>query len=209
MTDETYEVTNRQPYPFYILPNALMNDGWSARIGVYGVAVLNVLQKYANQKTHEAWPSKNTIAQLLSISPRKVVDTIRDLEHYNIITTKFKPGSTNRIRINPFDEWTVPHAPDAPEQEPIEQDSLNKTTITTPVVVVDLDELGIYLNGRTGDLNPKIVAAWAEYKRAGNDMPPTGALITMIEAERLPITAEAKTDQTDQTEYQVDEGWTL
>lgn len=74
---ETIEVSDERKHPFYIVDNDMIAV-YGAKIGVYGIAVYNVLAYYANKKD-TAWPSYQTIADHLGISRPKVVSTIRVL----------------------------------------------------------------------------------------------------------------------------------
>lgn len=68
------EIQDGRKHSFYIIYNTLIDD-FAPQIGVYGIAIYNVLARYAGDR-HEAWPSYQTIAKHLGISRRKVMITI-------------------------------------------------------------------------------------------------------------------------------------
>jgi hypothetical protein len=63
---------------FYMIDNELI-DTFAPVIGVYGLAVYNVIAKYANANGERAFPSYQTIADALAISRRKVIYCIDEL----------------------------------------------------------------------------------------------------------------------------------
>lgn len=69
---------------WYKVDNALILQ-YGAIIGPYGIAVYNVLALHANHETHEAYPSYQTIAELVGCSRRKVIQTLELLESHNIV----------------------------------------------------------------------------------------------------------------------------
>lgn len=144
---------------FYIVDNELI-DNYGSTIGVYGVAIYNVLAKYANEKGSSIFPSYQTIADALGISRPKVIGTIKILvdaglvkktarvdsagdmtsNHYVLVSLKGgKPQIPPSKQDLPPSKQEQPRVvndvnqggkPRLPDQDPVNKTQLNKTTAT-------------------------------------------------------------------------------
>jgi hypothetical protein len=70
--------------PFYIIDNDLI-DKYGPRIGVYGIAVYNLIARYADANGENAFPSLTTITQKLDISRPKATTTLDLLAEVGLI----------------------------------------------------------------------------------------------------------------------------
>ena len=133
-------MTSKRTAGFYQIDNSLI-DEYGPKIGVYGVAVYNVLAKYANGDGGDIFPAYQTIANHLGISRQKVMQTIRQLcdlgliskqsrmrkaggqtsNVYQLRSTQHVPPSTQHVPhgVHDVDQGGTQHVPD---QYPIEQD---------------------------------------------------------------------------------------
>lgn len=109
------EVTDGRKHPFFVLDNDLIAV-YGPKIGVYGVAVYNVLAFYANKKDM-AWPSYQTIADHLGMSRRKVITAIDALiacglvQKDNRYTASGDKTSNNYILVSLHDAGSKQGAP--------------------------------------------------------------------------------------------------
>lgn len=76
-------VDRREP-GFYIVDNEII-EVFGRKLGVYGVSVYNVLLKFANASGENAFPSYQTIADLLGISRPKAIEGVKLLLEYGLI----------------------------------------------------------------------------------------------------------------------------
>ena len=88
-------------------------DVYGPRIGPYGIAVYNVLVRYA-QGSGQCWPSQDTIAKTLGIGRKKVNQTVKDLADAGLIRVerRVKPDGQTSSRY-----WLLP-VPKRPELAP-------------------------------------------------------------------------------------------
>lgn len=86
---------------FFIIDNELI-DRYGAIIGVYGVAVYNVLAQYANKNGNQVFPSYNTIADKLGISRPKVISTIAVLVDAGLITKAKRVDKAGDMTSNEY-----------------------------------------------------------------------------------------------------------
>ncbi len=122
----------KQTSGFYQIDNSII-DKYGSQLGVYGVAVYNVLAKYANGNGDSIFPSYKTIANQLGISRRKVISTIEQLCDLGLVTKaqrRRKSGFNSNTYRLPKVVHTVHQvvhvmhqgsAHGAPKQYPIEQ----------------------------------------------------------------------------------------
>lgn len=69
---------------FYLVDNRIIEE-YGKEIGVYGIAVYNVIAKFANADGEGAFPSYQTIADSLGVSRRKVIDAMSQLVELGLI----------------------------------------------------------------------------------------------------------------------------
>jgi hypothetical protein len=91
VSEQTFAIRDRRTEDRYFVDNALIYD-YGATIGVYGIAVYNVLAVHADLKTQSSFPSYQTIADEIGCSRRKVIAAIRQLEQLHIVrkTTRLR-----------------------------------------------------------------------------------------------------------------------
>lgn len=129
---DSIEVSDARKHPFYVLDNDLIGI-YGPKIGVYGIAVYNVLAYYANKKDM-AWPSYQTIADHLGMSRRKVITAIDSLVACGLVKkdSRYTPSgdktSNNYILVSIHGEGSkhgalgsahnaLPSAPHTPHSE--------------------------------------------------------------------------------------------
>lgn len=78
------KIIDRREPGFYIVDNEVI-EVFGARIGVYGIAVYNVLLKFANASGENAFPSYQKIADLLGISRPKAIEGVKILLEHGLI----------------------------------------------------------------------------------------------------------------------------
>jgi hypothetical protein len=79
--------------PFYIIDNDLI-DKYGPRIGVYGIAVYNLIARYADANGENAFPSLTTITQKLDISRPKATTTLDLLAEVGLIRKERRQNET-------------------------------------------------------------------------------------------------------------------
>lgn len=96
---ESLQIRDKRGGDRYFIDNSLIKE-WGPKIGVYGIAVYNILAMHANNDTQEAFPSYNTIARLTGASRRKVVDTVTMLHDLGIIQKTTRRGDDGEYDSN-------------------------------------------------------------------------------------------------------------
>lgn len=96
MTDRL--VDRREP-GFYIVDNEIIED-FGAKLGVYGIAVYNVLLKFSNASGENAFPSYQTIADLLGISRPKAIEGVKLLLECGLIEKTARKSSSGDPTTN-------------------------------------------------------------------------------------------------------------
>jgi hypothetical protein len=93
---------------WYWIRKDLIEKGYGAKIGPYGIAVYNVLAYYSDNKTQSAWPSFQTIADKSGMSRRKAIEVINQLEKLGLIYIERRGDKrkTNKIWLLAPDQWT-------------------------------------------------------------------------------------------------------
>lgn len=86
---------------FYIIDNELI-EHYGATIGVYGVAVYNVLAHYANKNGTHIFPSYQTIADKLGISRIQVIRTIKLLVETGLIKKESRVDNAGDMTSNEY-----------------------------------------------------------------------------------------------------------
>ncbi len=82
--------SNPKNEPFGMIPRSLFDyPGW-LKLNGRAQALLVVLICHRNSKDGTAWPTMETLASLLGISRRRVVDLVKDLRDGGLIQTKHK-----------------------------------------------------------------------------------------------------------------------
>jgi len=86
---------------FYIIDNDII-DKYGEAIGVYGVAIYNLIARYASGKNEGAFPSYQTIADKLGISRPKAVTTINQLVELGLIKKEKRIDSAGDMTSNVY-----------------------------------------------------------------------------------------------------------
>ncbi len=99
---------HRGPGWFFIDKEYILRYG--KKLGVYGIAVYNILAMHADNGTQESYPSYSTISDLIGCSRAKVITVVGQLEKYKIIKKINRHGSdgvniSNIITLLHKDEW--------------------------------------------------------------------------------------------------------
>jgi hypothetical protein len=101
-------------HSFYIVDNAVI-DKYGPQIGVYGIAVYNLIARYADSNGENAFPSLTTITKKLDISRPKAVTTLNKLVEVGLIHREHRhreDGSKNSSLYTIID--LHPSKPDLP-----------------------------------------------------------------------------------------------
>lgn len=76
-------------------------------LGPYAVAVYAVLRDFADQRSHECWPSHNTIAERANVSARKVRDVLNLLREHGWITWRQRKSAGDSMTSNVYRVYGV------------------------------------------------------------------------------------------------------
>ena len=106
--NKTYQIRDRRGNNRYYVDNTFLRGGWAARVGVYATAVYNVLCMCASQDDQQAWPSYQTIASMTSMTRRKAIQAVAELERHNIIAIERRPQQPSVVTLLHPDCWRVP-----------------------------------------------------------------------------------------------------
>ena len=112
MTNDTIRDA-REP-GFYLIDNELIDD-YGSIIGAYGVAVYNVLARYANKYGENAFPSYNHIAEKLNVSRDTAIRTVKVLVDTGIVN---KQGRTTGKGDPTSNEYILMHIKGKKQQLP-------------------------------------------------------------------------------------------
>ena len=99
---------------FYIVDNDLI-DRYGPVIGAYGVAVYNLIARYADNNGENAFPSYPTIAKKLGMSRTKVVQTIELLVSLGLIKKEQRVDEAGDLTSNLY---TIVHPGSTPHALP-------------------------------------------------------------------------------------------
>lgn len=108
--------------PFYMIDNDII-DKYGAQMGVYGIAVYNLLSRYANSKGERAFPSYQTIAKKLNIGRKKVIDTIKMLVDLELIHKEQRfdeagDAASNTYTLADLSGGSIPQTPPSIPETP-------------------------------------------------------------------------------------------
>lgn len=103
---EQFEVRDLREKEKFVMDDKFLN-GYARFLGVYAVGVYLSLCRHAN-KQQKTWPSNRKMAQKLSISKNKIIESIKYLEFWKIIK-KVRVGlhCTNRYFLLNKPCWKV------------------------------------------------------------------------------------------------------
>ncbi len=76
--NKPYQIRDRRGGNRYYVDNVFLRGGWAARVGVYALAVYNVLAMFADGDEQAAWPSYQTMADLTGMSRRHAMRAIAE-----------------------------------------------------------------------------------------------------------------------------------
>lgn len=93
-------VDHREP-GFYVIDNEII-DVFGTKLGVYGISVYNVLVRFANAGGENAFPSYQTIADLLGISRPKVIDQVKLLLEYGLVKKTARKSASGDPTTNVY-----------------------------------------------------------------------------------------------------------
>ena len=131
MTTETIQIRDNRGGERYFIDNCLIKE-YGKVLGVYGIAIYNVIAVYANNDTQKAWPSYNTIADTIGCSRRKVIEMMNLMEDLGMISrsarfTDLGDNDSNIVTLLNRDGWKKVgrslHVGSASDALPSEQDA--------------------------------------------------------------------------------------
>jgi biotin operon repressor len=88
-SNEKIKIRSLKDGSWYWINKELLKN-YGQKISSSGIAVYNVLAKYANSATQSCFPSQKKIADEIGISRKTVRDKIRELELFGLLYTKSK-----------------------------------------------------------------------------------------------------------------------
>ena len=102
--EKQFEIRDQRDRGWYWSNNEFLN-GYVKFVGVYANGVYNSLCRHANKK-QKSWPSIEMICEELGIGKNSVIESIKRLEFWQIIT-KIRVGKmcNNRYILNNKKEW--------------------------------------------------------------------------------------------------------
>jgi hypothetical protein len=89
MSADTFQIRDNRGGDRYFIDNCLIRE-YGKTLGVYGIAVYNVIAMHANSDTQAAYPSYNTIADMIGCSRNKVIDTIKQLKELGMLAVSVR-----------------------------------------------------------------------------------------------------------------------
>lgn len=185
MSKDTLQDDRRRP--FYMIDNDII-DKYGAQIGAYGVAVYNLLARYASNQDKKAFPSYQTIANKLGMSRRKVIETIAllidaGLIHKDQRFDEVGDAASNTYTLADLGGGSAPHAPPSAQSAP-------PSAPETPQVVHHMHQgsalsapykdLSTKTNERKSENTPRPVLA-ADLRKTINGRIPEGTGLTPVE----------------------------
>ena len=87
-SDKPIKIRDARNQTFFWIDKRFIENGYSAKIGPYGVGVFAVFCYYANPEG-KCWPSQTTIARLLGCSVDSVIRAIQKLRDAGLISSEF------------------------------------------------------------------------------------------------------------------------
>ena len=91
---------------WFFIHNALLRDGWGAKVGPSGVAIYAALALHADARTQVCWPSYQTLADLIGTSRAQAIRAVKALERYNLVEVVRRAGNqTNEYFLLDPDQW--------------------------------------------------------------------------------------------------------
>lgn len=100
---EKVKVTDGREFGYYRIDNVMLIK-YAKDIGVYALAVYNVLALHADNKSRKSWPSTYAISKMLGISRTTVVVSIATLERAKLIIQTGKRGRVAEYRLTKIQE---------------------------------------------------------------------------------------------------------
>lgn len=97
---------------FFWIDNCFLDEGYAKKLGVYCLAVYNVLAKHAYGKKGVVFPSYQTIADLIGCSRYQVIKSVSRLEAHKIIAKEPRwdeagDRKSNYLYLLSKDNWTL------------------------------------------------------------------------------------------------------
>lgn len=132
--------------PFYMVDNDII-DTYGKQIGVYGIAVYNLIARYADANGANAFPSFTTITKKLGIGRHKVAETIQLLVDVGLIRRENRTdsagdkatnlytlvdlggGSPRELPGSPSEPQVVPHGNQGGSPRELYKDTNKKTPL--------------------------------------------------------------------------------
>lgn len=102
--EEQFEVRDLREKSKFIVDDKFLN-GYARFVGIYAVGVYSSLCRHANKK-QKSWPSGQKIAEELNIGRKKIIESIKYLEFWNIIKKRrLGKMANNRYELKDKKYW--------------------------------------------------------------------------------------------------------
>lgn len=113
------KLQDRRDPGFFMIDYEII-DIYGAQLGVYGIAVYNVISRYANRNGENAFPSHQTIADKIGASKRKVAECIETMIELGILTKQQRKTETGALTSNTYTLLPIKNTtPIAPHAQPL------------------------------------------------------------------------------------------
>lgn len=92
--DGQIEIRDHRRPGWYWIENEVL-DEHGPELGVYGLAVYNVLSRHANNRSQRCWPGVRRVAAALGTGQHQVMEALRVLEELQLISVERRPGRSS------------------------------------------------------------------------------------------------------------------
>lgn len=168
---ETFQVRDLRTEKRFFVDNIII-DEYGSELGSYGIAVYNVLCRFARLETQQAYPSVSTIANRIDAGTTKVREELRLLEELELIRTErrrndkgqtsnlytlLEPPKKNEDHSTPHEVSPQRHTLGASTPRVDEQSLINnnKTVVNPPLTEEEQDAFDALISA---DFTPRDVA---------------------------------------------------
>ena len=125
MKNQNLRVRDRRAPRRFYLDNLLIRGGWAKEIGIMALSVYSTLAMHADADDQDAWPSQQTIGDLLGVCRQSVNKAMGTLQEWKLIEVEYREGTSSVCYLLHPDEWTPVKKSDTPLS--------NKATLTKPM----------------------------------------------------------------------------
>ena len=114
MKNQNLRVRDRRAPRRFYLDNLLIRGGWAKEIGIMSLSVYSTLAMHADADDQDAWPSQQTVADLLGVCRQSVNKAIGILQEWKLIEVEYREGTSSVCYLLHPDEWTPVKKSDIP-----------------------------------------------------------------------------------------------